>query len=78
MYINKHKPSKQWSIPFGQYQTVIADILKQTHILIAGCSGSGKSVLINNLIYTALYKSPNNCRFILIDPKRVELTLLLV
>jgi S-DNA-T family DNA segregation ATPase FtsK/SpoIIIE len=48
-------------------------MLKQVHLLIAGSTGSGKSVLINSLIYTALYKSPNKCRFILIDPKRVEL-----
>jgi len=49
------------------------DMLKQPHLLIAGSTGSGKSVLINSLIYTALYRSPNRCRFILIDPKRVEL-----
>lgn len=48
-------------------------MLEQPHLLIAGSTGSGKSVLINSLIYTALYKSPNRCRFILIDPKRVEL-----
>jgi len=48
-------------------------MLKQPHLLIAGTTGSGKSVLINSLIYTALYKSPNRCRFVLIDPKRVEL-----
>lgn len=48
-------------------------MLKQPHLLIAGSTGSGKSVLINSLIYTALYKSPNQCKFILIDPKRVEL-----
>lgn len=48
-------------------------MLKQPHLLIAGSTGSGKSVLINSLIYTALYKSPNKCKFILIDPKRVEL-----
>lgn len=73
IYINNYKKPKQWITPTGEYQTVIENILEQTHILIAGCSGSGKSVLINNLIYTALYKSPNNCRFILLDPKRVEL-----
>lgn len=73
MYINNYKTPKQWETPAGSYQNASADILEQSHVLIAGCSGSGKSVLINNLIYTALYKSPNSCRFILIDPKRVEL-----
>jgi S-DNA-T family DNA segregation ATPase FtsK/SpoIIIE len=48
-------------------------MLKQPHLLIAGSTGSGKSVLINSLIYTALYKPPTVCGFILIDPKRVEL-----
>ena len=73
MYINRYKKPKKWTTPAGEYQTVIENILEQTHVLIAGCSGSGKSVLINNLIYTALYKSPDDCRFVLLDPKRVEL-----
>lgn len=73
MYINNYKKPKEWANPAGEYQSVIENILEQTHVLIAGCSGSGKSVLINNLIYTALYKSPDNCRFVLLDPKRVEL-----
>jgi len=64
---------KQWRTPGGLASTVCLDMLEQSHLLIAGSTGSGKSVLINSLIYTALYKSPNKCRFILIDPKRVEL-----
>ena len=64
---------KLWRMPGGLASTVCLDMLKQAHLLIAGSTGSGKSVLINSLIYTALYKSPNECRFILIDPKRVEL-----
>jgi DNA segregation ATPase FtsK/SpoIIIE-like protein len=64
---------KQWKTPGGSAATVCLDMLKQPHLLIAGSTGSGKSVLINSLIYTALYKSPNRCRFVLIDPKRVEL-----
>ena len=52
---------------------MFANMLDQPHLLIAGTTGSGKSVLINNLMTEALEKSPNEVQFILIDPKRVEL-----
>lgn len=64
---------KEWKTPGGAAAAVCLDMLKQPHLLIAGSTGSGKSVLINSLIYTALYHSPHRCRFFLIDPKRVEL-----
>ncbi len=64
---------KQWNTPGGTASAVCLDMLEQPHILIAGSTGSGKSVLINTLIYTALYKAPHRNSFILIDPKRVEL-----
>ena len=64
---------KLWRTPGGFASTVCLNMLEQPHLLIAGSTGSGKSVLINSLMYTALYKSPNQCKFILIDPKRVEL-----
>lgn len=52
-------------------------MLDQPHLMIAGTTGSGKSVIINALVYTALYKIPSDIQdgvqFILIDPKRVEL-----
>ncbi len=64
---------KLWRTPKGLASVICLDMLKQSHLLIAGTTGSGKSVLINSLIYTALYQSPNRCRFVLIDPKRVEL-----
>lgn len=48
-------------------------LLNQTHILIAGCTGSGKSALINDLIYNIITAGEKNARLILIDPKRVEL-----
>ncbi len=47
--------------------------LKENHILIAGATGSGKSVILNNLIYTIV--ADTNDRFILIDPKRVEFSI---
>ena len=64
---------KLWRTPGGTAAAICLNMLEQPHLLIAGTTGSGKSVLINSLIYTALYKSPNKCKFILIDPKRVEL-----
>lgn len=64
---------KYWNTPGGELNNLYADILEQPHILIAGATGSGKSVIINGLIYSALYQSPNKVGFILIDPKRVEL-----
>lgn len=63
-----------WTTPGGEYKTLYADMLDQPHLLIAGATGSGKSVIVNSLIYTALLHSPATVQFILIDPKRVELS----
>ncbi len=55
---------------------LFADLAKAPHMLIAGATGSGKSVTIHALILSLLYRnSPDAMRFIMIDPKRVELTL---
>lgn len=59
--------------PSGSYPLLYQDMLRQPHLLVAGATGSGKSVVINGIIYTALYNSPQQIQFILIDPKRVEL-----
>lgn len=54
---------------------VITDIGKMPHVLIAGTTGSGKSVLVNALIATLLFRaSPQEVKLILVDPKRVELS----
>ncbi|MGB4661393.1 MAG: DNA translocase FtsK [Mobilitalea sp.] len=56
-------------------QTIITDIAKMPHLLIAGATGSGKSVCINTLIMSILYKSkPADVRLIMVDPKVVELS----
>lgn len=56
-------------------KTIITDIAKMPHLLIAGATGSGKSVCINTLIMSLLYKaSPEEVRLMMIDPKVVELS----
>ncbi|WP_099468006.1 FtsK/SpoIIIE family DNA translocase [Konateibacter massiliensis] len=56
-------------------QTVVTDIAKMPHLLIAGSTGSGKSVCINTLIMSILYKAkPDDVKLIMIDPKVVELS----
>ncbi len=57
-------------------EPIVGDINKMPHLLIAGSTGSGKSVAIHSLIVSLLYKnSPDILKLILIDPKRVELTI---
>lgn len=82
MFNNRQRKSDELSLflyqsPSGDLYTLYADMLKQPHLLIAGATGSGKSVVINALMYTALYNFPGDqdgsSEFILIDPKRVEL-----
>jgi S-DNA-T family DNA segregation ATPase FtsK/SpoIIIE len=55
---------------------VIADLAKMPHLLIAGTTGSGKSVGINTMILSILYRmTPEQCKFIMIDPKMLELSI---
>ena len=56
-------------------EAVIADLAKMPHVLVAGTTGSGKSVAINAMILSLLYRlSPEQCRLIMIDPKMLELS----
>jgi S-DNA-T family DNA segregation ATPase FtsK/SpoIIIE len=70
----------QGGLPIALGETIegepfVADLAKMPHLLIAGTTGSGKSVGINAMIVSLLYRySPDECRFIMIDPKMLELS----
>ncbi|PZO75557.1 MAG: hypothetical protein DI629_17015 [Mesorhizobium amorphae] len=56
-------------------EAVVTDIAKFPHVLVAGTTGSGKSVAINTMVLSLLYRlTPDQCRLIMIDPKMVELS----
>jgi len=70
-----------YDLPFGIGKTIsnesfVADLAKMPHVLMAGATGQGKSVGLNAIIASLLYKKhPAELKFILVDPKKVELTL---
>lgn len=69
----KDKPI-QYRTPGGNVYMPFVDIVKNRHLLIAGTTGSGKSVVINGIITSLLMMAgPDTVQFVLIDPKRVEL-----
>jgi S-DNA-T family DNA segregation ATPase FtsK/SpoIIIE len=67
------------SLPLGRDvsgKAIVADLVKMPHLLIAGATGSGKSVGINSILLSLLYQnSPQDMRLILVDPKMVELSI---
>lgn len=70
---SSHLPLSLGSSTSGH--SVVADLTKMPHLLVAGATGSGKSVAINSMILSILYKSsPADVRFILVDPKMLELS----
>lgn len=75
---NRAPKDVNYYTPTGPYYELFANMLDQPHLLVAGATGSGKSVVINGLIATLLYRQPKDrqggAQFILIDPKRVELS----
>lgn len=72
-----HESKSKISVALGRDisgQPMIADLAKMPHLLVAGATGSGKSVCINGLIISVLFKAkPNEVKFLMIDPKKVEL-----
>ncbi len=72
---------KEYELPIGLGKTIanesfVADLTKMPHLLMAGATGQGKSVGLNAIIVSLLYKRhPAELKFVLVDPKKVELTL---
>lgn len=69
----QRKP-KAYRTPGGDVFTLFDDMAQQPHLLIAGATGSGKSVVVNGIIYNLLHRGPASAGLILLDPKRVELS----
>ena len=73
-----HAVKSPLSLPLGRDVAglpVSTNLIKMPHLLIAGATGAGKSVFLNDLLISLLYQnSPADLRLILVDPKRVEFT----
>ena len=70
-----HKMPKSYRTPSGSVYTPFLEMAERPHLLIAGATGSGKSVALNGIIHSLLMtQSPHRVQFVLIDPKKVELS----
>lgn len=73
--------NSEYDLPIGLGKTIsnevyVADLAKMPHLLMAGATGQGKSVGLNAVLVSLLYKKhPSQVKFVLVDPKKVELTL---
>ena len=73
--------NSEFELPIGLGKTIsnevfVADLAKMPHLLMAGATGQGKSVGLNAILVSLLYKKhPSQVKFVLVDPKKVELTL---
>jgi len=73
--------NSEYELPIGLGKTIsnevfVADLAKMPHLLMAGATGQGKSVVLNAILASLLYKKhPSQVKFVLVDPKKVELTL---
>ncbi len=75
-YVSSNKPLMMALGRTITGQPLFADLAKMPHMLVAGTTGSGKSVMMNDFVVSLLYRcGPERLRFIMVDPKRVELTL---
>ncbi|MCS1351250.1 DNA translocase FtsK [Mechercharimyces sp. CAU 1602] len=74
-----HEAKSKLSIALGRDisgEAIVADLARMPHVLVAGATGSGKSVCINGIISSLLYKAkPHEVKLMMIDPKRVELNI---